>query len=184
MGKHTCFTSEQEAWLRDNFYCVGSYAELTEKFNSHFGTNRNVSMISDKCGKRMGLKGMSNSTQYGKKTKCELPVGTIRRTTAGTYIKVTPVLNNHINCYKEPYWLPLQKKIYQDAYGAISPGKMVCFLDNNPQNFELDNLYPIDRKISAVMSRNRWWNENPELTLTAIKWCELFYTLKEVGKGD
>lgn len=178
--KKTFFTPDQENWLRENYYLVCSYAELTEKFNSHFGANRNVSMISDKCGKRMGLKGMFNSAQYGNKTKFELPIGTIRRTTAGTYIKVIPVMNNHINCYKEPYWLPLQKKIYQDAYGELAPGKMVCFLDNNHENFELDNLYAVDRKISAIMSRNRWWTDSREHTLTAIKWCELFYAIRSV----
>lgn len=184
MGKHTYFTSEQEAWLRDNFYCVGSHAELTDKFNATFGTERNIGMIKEKCSKRMGLRGMNNSTQYGQKRKSELPVGTIRKTQVGTYIKVIPVMNSHINCYKEPYWLPLQKKIYQDAYGVIAPGKMVCFLDKNPQNFELDNLYSIDRRISAVMSKNRWWSENPDLTLAAIKWCELHYALKEVNSND
>ena len=184
MGKGTYYTSEQEEWLRDNFYRVGSYAELTEKFNSRFCMDKKVSMISWKCNKHMGLKGMFNSTQYGNAQKWELPVGTIRRTTAGTYIKVAPVMNNHINHYKEPYWLPLQKKIYQDAYGVIAPGKMVCFLDKNPQNFALDNLYPIDRKTSAIMSKNRWWSENPELTLAAIKWCALHYAIKEVGQRD
>ena len=183
MAKHTYFTTEQEAWLRDNFYQVGSYAELTDNFNSRFGTNRNLSMISDKCGKRMGLRGMNNSTQYGKKAKSELPIGTIRRTASGTYIKVAPVLNHHINCYKEPYWLPLQKKIYQDAYGEIAPGKMVCFLDNNPDNFALDNLYPVDRKTAAIMARNKWWTKDKELTLAAIKWCELYYAIKDVKDG-
>jgi hypothetical protein len=78
----------------------------------------------------------------------------------------------------------LQKKIYQDAHGEIAPGKMVCFLDGNPHNFDLDNLYPIDRKISAVMSNNRWWTDSKEHTLTAIKWCELYYAIKNVKDGD
>ena len=184
MHKKTYFTPEQENWLRDNFYCVDSHTELTDKFNATFGTERNIGMIREKCSKRMGLRGMNNTTQYGKKRKSELPVGTIRRTPVGTYIKAIPVADAHINCYKEPYWIPLQKKIYQDAYGELAPGKMVCFLDKNQQNFDLDNLYPIDRKISAIMSKNRWWTDSKEHTLTAIKWCELHYAIKNVKDGD
>lgn len=181
--KKTYFTPEQENWIRDNYYLVGSYAELTDKFNSTFGTERNIGMIREKCTKRMGIKGMPNSSKYGIKPKEQLPIGTIRKSQTGTYIKVLNSDNVGISGYQEPYWLPLQKKIYQDAHGELAPGKMVCFLDGNPQNFDLDNLYPIDRKISAVMSNNRWWTDSKEHTLTAIKWCELFYAIKEVKEG-
>lgn len=184
MTKKTYFTPEQETWLRDNFFLVNSHAELKDKFNAHFDTNRNLTMIREKCNKRMGLKGMNNLTQFDKTKKAELPIGTIRKRRVGTYIKCVSSLNCHVTGYKEPYWLPLQKKIYQDAYGELAPGKMVCFLDGNPQNFDLDNLYPIDRKISAVMSKNRWWTDSRERTLTAIKWCELFYAIKKVKDGD
>ena len=80
--------------------------------------------------------------------------------------------------------MPLQKKIYQDAYGEIEEGKMVCFLDGNAENFDIDNLYPIDRKISAVMSANQWWTKDREHTLTAIKWCELHYALKGNSRNE
>ena len=180
MSKHTYFTFEQETWLRENYHLMSSYSMLTDRFNSKFGTSRNIGMIRDKCSKRMGLKGMPNQTIYGKKKKEELPLGTIKKSQTGTYIKVR--MSNGAKCawYTEPYWLPLQKKIYQDAYGDILPEQMVCFLDGNPNNFDLDNLYPIDRKISAVMSSNKWWTNDRQHTLTAIKWCELFYALKEL----
>lgn len=180
MAAHNKFSAEQETWLRTQFYLVRSYAELTDKFNATFGTNRNSGMISDKCSKRLGLKGMHNSAQYGNKPKEQLPLGTIRKSQTATYVKVAYTSNEErITGYPEPYWLPLQKKIYQDAHGEIAPGQMVCFLDNNPENFELDNLYAIDRRIAAILAMNKWWTESKEHTLTAIKWCELHYKLKE-----
>lgn len=184
MTKKTYFTPEQENWLRENYYLVGSYAELTDKFNATFGTERKVPQIQEKCTKRLDLHGMPNPTVYGKKPKEELPIGTIRKSATGTYIKVVSSMNGHFSGYREPYWLPLQKKIWQDAYGELAPGKMVCFLDGNTQNFDLDNLYPIDRKISAVMSNNQWWTDSKEHTLTAIKWCELFYAIKNLKDGE
>ena len=60
---------------------------------------------------------------------------------------------------------------------------MVCFLDGDNNNFDLNNLYPINRKISAIMSKNKWWTHSRNHTLAAIKWCELFYVLKDM-KGE
>ena len=181
MGSKQRFTTEQEEWLRNHYYSVSSYQELTELFNEQFGTSRVREQISDKCIKQMRLMGMPNSTRYGKKEKEQLPIGAIRKSQTGTYIKVLDVPpKQHITGYAEPYWLPLQKKIYQDVHGEIAPGQMVCFLDGNCKNFDIDNLYCIDRKISVIMSANRWWTSNREHTLTAIKWCELHYALKGV----
>ena len=185
MGKHTYFTPEQEEWLRENYRMFTSYDEMTEAFNAFFGTDRNRDMIREKCTKRLGLKGMPNLTRYGIKPKEQLPVGTIRKSQMCTYIKVLEVPPKaNFSGYDEPYWLPLQKKIYQDAFGEIKPHQMVCFLDHNPDNFKLDNLYCIDRKIAAIMAKNRWWTDSKEHTLTAIKWCELHYVLKAFKEGE
>lgn len=177
--KHTYFTAEQEQWLRDNFHTAKSYQDLTERFNKTFGMSRSASQIHDKCLKRMGLKGMPNNTRYGAKPKEQLPVGTIRKSQTGTYIKVLPVPpKSNFTGYKKPWWMPLQEKIYTDAYGSIPDGYMVCFLDCNPENFALDNLYPITRQISVRLSQFGWWSKNPEITKTAIKWCELQGAIK------
>lgn len=65
-----------------------------------------------------------------------------------------------------------------DHYGEVPDGKMVIFLDCNKENLDIGNLYCIDRKISAVLASNGWYSDNGELTLTAIKWCELFYAIE------
>lgn len=180
MGIKHHFTAEQEEWLRENYYLVSSYQELTELFNERFETGRKKSQIQDKCTKNLQLKGMPNPTRYGNKDKEQLPIGTIRKSQVGTYIKVLDVPpKQHLSGYSEPYWLPLQKKIYQDVHGEIAPGQMVCFLDGNTENFDIDNLYCIDRKISAIMSKNHWWTNSRVHTLVAIQWCKLHYALKE-----
>lgn len=30
------------------------------------------------------------------------------------------------------------------------------------------------------MSKKKWFSDIPEITLTAIKWCEMFYAIKQV----
>lgn len=181
----THFTAEQVQWLRDNYYTAQSYQDLTERFNKTFGTNRSRGQISDKCSKNMKLTGMHNTSKYGVKPKEQLPVGTIRKSQTGTYIKVLPVPpKSNFTGYKKPWWMPLQEKIYTDAYGSIPERYMVCFLDCNPDNFALENLYPITRQISIRLSQFGWWSENPEITKTAIKWCELQGAIREVGQHE
>lgn len=178
----THFTDKQTQWLLDTYSSVNSYAELTKLFNQEFHTDKTISQISDKCCKGLKLKGMNNITKYKAgdlNQKEQLPIGTIRKTPAGTYIKVKDDKGANISGYAEPYWIPIQKKIWQDTFGKISDKCMVIFLDCNKNNLSLSNLYCIDRRISAVMAKNKWYSTNAELTLTAIKYCELFYKLKD-----
>lgn len=175
------YTKKQEEWLIQNRNTWATLEELKDHFNETFNENRSKCSISDKCCKQLRLKGLVNTSKYGAKPKEQLPIGTIRETSNGvTYIKVENVPNGTcFTGYEEPYWLPIQKKIYQDYYGKIPNGTMVCFLDGNRNNLDISNLYCIDRKISAILSHNRWWTESREHTLTAIKWCELWYAMKE-----
>ena len=172
------YTEAEKKWLREHQDTM-TRAALTEAFNKKFGASVKQTAISDVCTKQLKLLRSANTGRYGDRERDQLPIGTIRKSQTGTYIKVQNVPKHaHISGYKEPYWMPLQKKIYQDAHGEIAPGKMVCFLDGNTENFDVDNLYPIDRKISAIMSTNGWWTKDRDHTLTAIKWCELHYALK------
>lgn len=176
---HTYFTAEQEAWLREHYHAAPSFAELTEQFNATFGTSRNKGMISDKCTKRLGLKGKINTTKYGNKAKEQAPIGTVRKSQTATYVKVQMVENGkHISGYAHPYWMPLQRKVWEDAHGEIPDGYMVVFLDADPENFAIENLYPINRAIAARMAQNGWWSSDPEQTMTAIRWCEHYYAIK------
>lgn len=181
------YAPEHDEWLRENYSKFDSYDDLTISFNRIFNTHRGKTSVAEHCTKRLKLGGMPNPTTYGKKPKEQLPIGTIRKSQTAIYIKVQDLPTDgtvHISGYAEPYWLPLQKKIYQDRYGEIQPDQMICFLDGNSDNFELDNLYPITRQISAVMSKNKWWTNSKQHTLTAIKWCELYYVLKNVKENS
>lgn len=174
------FSDEEKQWLKNQFCSANGYADLTARFNARFGKNKTISAISDQCAKRLGLKGMKNVTRFGEvRRKEQLPVGTVHVCSNGTtYIKAR-LLEDVFNFtgYAEPYWLPIQKKVWQEHYGEVPKGKMVIFLDGNHENIDINNLYCIDRKISAVLARNRWYTGSREHTLTAIKWCELFYAL-------
>ena len=182
MSERHHYTEEEVAWLIENQDTM-TRAKLTDAFNKEFGTSVSKDSITDKCTKNLKLHRSVNVTTFGHKTQKQIPIGEIRKSQTGTYIKVKDVpvalgKNNGLSGYREPYWMPLQKKIYQDAHGEIGKDQFVIFLDGNTENFDIDNLYPIDRRISATMSKYGWWSKERESTLAAIKWCELYYAMK------
>lgn len=178
--KSHIFTSEEEDWVRDNYHKFMSYSDLTNEFNRVFKKNKTIQSIREKCTKRMDLSGMPNSGVFQKgHIQEQCPIGTIHKAAYGTYIKVKDSMYSHISGYAEPYWIPIQKKVWQDYYGEVPEGKMVIFLDGNRGNLDIDNLYCIDRRISAIMAANKWYTNSRDHTLTAIKWCELHYALKD-----
>lgn len=172
------FTKEEDIFLTENINKYNSYRELTVAFNTQFKCSRNWQGISDRCSKQLKLHREENiGLSYGRIQK---PVGTICKDSRG-YLFIKMAMNEKgtkAGLYmKEPYWIPLQKKIYQDNFGNIPNGYMIVFLDGDKENFDLNNLYPINRKILAVMSKNRWWTSNKDNTLAAIKYCELYYAI-------
>ena len=162
-----------------NFNKFEGFESLTNALNKEFGNNRVWESVREKCNKSLGLK-IGNPTSFKKGHKQEqCPIGTIRKSSNGfSYIKVKDSAYSYISGYAEPYWLPLQKKVWLDVYGEVPDDKMVIFLDGNRDNLDINNLYCIDRKISAIMAKNRWYTSNKDNTLAAIKWCELYYALK------
>jgi hypothetical protein len=174
------FSEQEDKWLIDNYCRFHDYKNLVIELNRIFGNNRPINSVRERCTKRLKLNGIKSRTSYKKgHRQVQLPIGTIRKTTNGTtYIKVKDSYLSRQKGYREPYWLPIQKKVWQDHYGEVPDGKMVIFLDGNNENIDISNLYCIDRKISAIMASNGWYSSNRDITLTAIKWCELFYAIK------
>lgn len=173
------YTKEEEDWLIENYDKFNDSVELTKALNKVFSTNRKKDSVVEKCNKQLGIR-LGNPTVFKSgHVQEQLPIGTVRKASSGyMYVKVKDSSYAYQSGYREPYWLPLQKKVWEDHFGKVSEDKMIVFLDGNIQNIDISNLYCIDRKISAVMASNRWYSKNAEFTLTAIKWCELYYALK------
>ncbi len=177
------YTPEEERFLVGKITNCSSFQELTDLFNEQFGTMRSIGSIRDKCIKQLKIRIGKNSGQYGSRNKDHLLLGTISKTSYGTYIKVADAGDAKYTGYQEPYWVPLQKKIWEDAHGKVPDGCMICFLDCNRDNFALENLYCIDRRISAVLARQGWYSQNPQITLAGIKWAELTAELNKSNGG-
>lgn len=177
---HSKWTVEQDQWLIDNIDNY-SFVEMPEAFNSCFSMNRTYDSITSRCMKVLKLKRNKNTGLFevGKSKSKTYRLGDEVFRGGYWYVKTD---NKYFegrltfNEFKQN-WTVKQRYVYEKAFGKISDDKIVVFLDMNKENFDISNLYAIDRKINAVMNKNRWFTENRTLTLTAIKWCELYYAI-------
>lgn len=173
------YSKVEKQFLIDNIE-NHTYQELTDMFNERFGTNLSRDSISDICIKRMKIKRNCNTGLFTHGPKPQYKIGDEINKDGYIWIKYKNEYDkdlSHNEMYKKN-WLPKHRYVYENHYGKIDDKKIIIFLDGNRLNFEIENLYCIDRKINAVMNQNKWFTSDRELTLTAIKWCELLYALK------
>lgn len=127
-----------------------------------------------------------------KSVRGELPVGTIRYNSDGRpFIKVMLCNGNaghDANTghnYREPFWKPLQKKIWEDHYGEVPNGYIVCSLNGDPNCTDIDKIGLIDKRGTARMAKNKWWGiDNLTIKKTAIEWCNLNYAMQDAERRD
>ena len=181
------FTEEEKEFIKSIFDDCSSYNDLTKKFNEKFELNLKSYSLSDLCCKRMKLKRNKNNGKFkkGYNNQNKMPIGTEINKNGYIWIKVNDIhFEGKIDNKKYKInWMPKHKYIYEQHYGKIPEGYFVIFLYNNQMNFDVSNLYCVNRKIHVIMSKNKWYTNNKENTLTAIKWCELYYVLKNNKKN-
>lgn len=119
----------------------------------------------------------------------QLPIGTIRYNSDGRpFIKVLmsngetgQLSGRRGHNYKEPWWKPLQKKIWEDHYGEVPEGYVVCSLNGDPNDTDIRNIGIIDKRGTAIMAKKGWWTDNRVITGDGAQWCNLYYTAKDKG---
>lgn len=191
------YLEEEEEWLRENFFEYETIEELWSIFNKIFGRNRSLPSFFLYC-ERMGLKKYNPPTQeeiqwiidnievygynnlpikFSEKFNRDISI-VLKKIKDLTYIvtqdrRITVGRTSR----KEK---PLAEAVWENHYGKEVPEDCVMvFLNNNKTDFSISNLYPMKKKYLPYMGRNHWYSDNPEFTLTAIKWCELMYATQE-----
>lgn len=203
MATYNPYTPKQEAFLREKAPLM-SRSELTEQFNKEFGTNKSACAIRCWCNKRgyhaaddgkykkgqvnwqNGLRGEEFKSHFSEESFRRLtePMKQANKTAkiGDEYIiKGVPWVLTSLD-YSIPFAARRQLKrrvVWEQLHGEIPKDHCIVHLDGNHMNCDPSNLYCMPTKFRFILSHNHWWSENPELTLAAIKWCELFYAIKE-----
>lgn len=176
------YSEEEEKWLKENVSNFINSVELTKVFNEQFKSNRSAATIKSKIHRllpehKYGHSG-GKKKGFGSSVTAS-PIGTESWKGGYLYVKCAdnPLPKNFTTADLRKNWVAKHRMLWQKAHGAIPRGGIIIFLDGDRSNFSLDNLYCTNKKTTTAMIRNKWFSENPDITLTAIKWCELHYAL-------
>lgn len=183
--KRRNFTDEEKQFLKDNI-SDNSYRELRKKFNERFNCNQSLRSIEHKC-RRLGVNHGHAGVEFkaGEKNPFSptRPIGSETISAGKIYVKVREDFAAGGRKYGEnSNWVQKNRYIYEKENGKLPDGWQVIALDGNRNNFELENLYAVPRKINMMLCMNKWFSKDRDVTLAAIKWAELFYAMKEGGK--
>ncbi len=172
-GTHSPFTSEQDTWLKENCLKYTNYEEVAEAFNMRFYTDKNSRGIQSHCVRYLKLKSGRQAFKKGNQTWNKMPVGyEMVHSNGYAYVKVCDT------GIRSQDYIAKHRLLWEKYHGCKIPdGHIVVFLNADYSNFSEKNLYCIPRKICRMMNANSWFTESREHTLTAIKWCELYYAL-------
>lgn len=192
LHKSNChsFTKEQENWLKDNID-FGTYEEITDEFNKTFSTSLKPCSLYDKVIKRLKLHKNINRGCFSKgERRCTnvLPVGSEVFNGQDVYVKISDTVNDCIDRrmpdkHNDANWRRKDHIVWeQNGNEPIKDSsELLIHLDGDKQNCEINNLYKTTRKINFMLSKNKWHSSDPDVTLAAIKWCELFYALNSTS---
>ena len=169
------FSEEEDRWLSEHSR-DGSYLEVAAEFNRVFGQNRTPGVIKVHCNRALhaGFKNQKYSNSF--------PIGTEVIRCGFVWVKVS-----NIHCEKSGKmtssvvnWRQKSHIVWEQHYGSAPPeGYTIVFLNRDTKDCRIENLYAVSPRVMREMSKKKWWSTDRELTLAAIRWCELFYAMKE-----
>lgn len=169
------FSEEEDRWLSEHSR-DGSYLEVAAEFNRIFGQTRTPGVIKVHCNRALhaGFKNQKYSNSF--------PIGTEVIRCGFVWVKVS-----NIHCEKSGKltssvvnWRQKSHIVWEQHYGSAPPeGYTIVFLNRDTKDCRIENLYAVSPRVMREMSKKKWWSTDRELTLAAIRWCELFYAMKE-----
>lgn len=202
MARHNTYTLEQEAFLREHASGI-SRLELTNLFNKEFEANKSVLAIKGWCNRREIYSG--NDGKF-KKGHVSWQTGLSKEDYKGHFTEesynrsIAPLKDKRVHSIGDtvtrhgelyvitsvepgvPYGKRMMVKrryVYESAYGKIPKSHRIIQIDGNNLNCEPGNLACIPTKFVPMLNKHRWLSSgNPEVTITAIKLCELHEAIK------
>lgn len=179
---HHEWTECEIEWLRVNIHKY-SYKKLAKAFNSHYGTNLSVASIEHACLKRGINHGRQGEHGFVKGEHNDYsqsrPLFSERTDSRGrVFIKVKdePCKGNH---RRGDNWVQKDRYIWEQVHGCkLTSNDLIIHLNQDKADCSIENLYKTTRAVARILAAYHWYFKDRQMTLTAIKHCELKMALK------
>ena len=192
MRKYHKWAEEEKRWLKSHIKDFICFEKFTAAFNSAFDADLSKNAIIKCCG-LLSLKMGTNSGQIrkGENSGQGFPlwtesIRTGKRGNQEVWVKISEAVQE-AGVWKGKYnrnWRLKSRVIWEQHHGEIPKGSKIIFLDSNTLNCDISNLYCITNSTHMMMVQYGWYGKDREITLTAIKWCELNKTLKDIRRAS
>ncbi len=179
-------TEEGRLWLCSQDPSL-TYKELTALYNENFNSDITWYGLRSYFIRNTNISRTSKGGQFknGHDSYSTKPIGSECVTSGKIWIKVTDdrpeKCKTKLQLYKYQ-WRLKHRFIWEQAYGPIPDDAHIIFLDRNPMNCTLDNLYLVSRRVNAIMNKQRWFDiEDPTTFKTALRCAELISIVTSKG---
>lgn len=164
-------TIEQEEYLKSivkDRFCY----EIIDMFYEKYGIKLTKKQLSH-IKRRLGIRS-NTANKVGKNFHWNMPIGYEYKTKRGeTYVKV-----GNPSKYQTK-----QRYVYEQHYGKIPNGYQVIFLDQNQENFDINNLKIISRSQIGALNGAKLLSNNEELNETSILLSKLMSKNAKIKKN-
>lgn len=173
--QYNYYTEEETKWLMENYPKLG-INETLKQYNEIFENKRTRNAIHcfgalrcDNVSKDVATANKRRSIESGTSRNTK-PIGSMRIESGRWIIKT------------DNGWKLASRVLYEQRHGKLDKNMIIVALDNNCLNLDDDNLVAIPLKYAGLLSNYKLRSENQFISKTGIKWCELYYALKESEK--
>lgn len=169
------YTEEMLSYIREYSPSIPR-KELLIMFNEKFNMNISHDALNWVC-KSNGIKGIKNFYKG-----CECPHKNTKYKVgdeffiAGEWRVLTSTEEGVPILQRSEY---KKRILWEKAYGEVPENHCFIYLDGDKRNCELENLACVPLIWMRIMTKNGWIKGEKEITLSAIKWCELHYSLSQ-----
>lgn len=165
------FTPEEDEWLKE-IMPKYPYRDVVKMFVERFGKTLTKRQLH---GHNYNVLKVDSGHKGNKQYMMIEPIGYEYTNPRGyTYVKVSDTGNQHRD-FKAKHQIE-----YEKCKGQLPEGYIVVFLDGDKNNFSVDNLYAISKRIhSRLCLAGIYEKHDRDLTLAAIKTWELHYAVKD-----
>lgn len=178
------FTKEMIQWLKDQpeFITLKEhYRDFVKKFKKEIKHPISIQNFRCIC--------YNYNIKY-KKASRRLPLGSLVYCGDELYIKVKKEPENEQRknetktSYPKPWWMKVSEYLYTVYVRPLKDDESILYLDNNPNNLRIENLYAIPLNQLKSLSRNGFRSTNSELTKLGVLNTQLRYALRETEEAQ
>lgn len=168
IGSNSTWNDNEREWVAENYPKLGGL-KCVEPFEKKFGKHRTARAIMAEA-RRQGLLVEEDVVVSNRNYTRRVPIGTVVDDGDG-YLKIKTGNGSS-------GWERYHRYVYEKRYGTIPKGHKIIFLDGNRRNYDTDNMVAVPASYLAIMNNLKMKSQEPEITKTSIKWCELYEMLK------